>query len=222
MKKLIIFFITIILCLGITACGGKQAQSSQATATPTTTAATTAPTTSAAMENPLGFDPNHPEGWSVGEQDKWQEWQDWMTSKDLPIADNDYSIGDFDLIMPLKDARKYFPSKPLSEITKNKDAEYGGFPTKRITFDSITLFFVQIGKGEPFDLSDITITGKEYVTPRGLRVGDSAEKLYELYGVPIEVSKNEWIFATETGDYQVFHAIVVNGAVQKMILNSIM
>jgi len=217
MKRAMIFLTAIILCLGITACGGQQAPENQATTAPATTAATT----SAAPENPFGFDPNHPEDWNMGETDKWQKWLDWMTSKDLLISGKDYSVEDFDLVMSLKDAQKYFPSKPLSETQKSNE-EYGGFPTKKLTFDSLVLTFVQIGKGEPFTLSLIEITGGGYVTPRGLRVGDSAEKLYELYGIPEYVSKNKWTFVTEAGAYKIFHVIVVKGVVKKILLNSIM
>ena len=44
MKKSIIFFMTIVLCFGMVACGGQQSQRNQGTTAPATTAATEKPT----------------------------------------------------------------------------------------------------------------------------------------------------------------------------------
>jgi len=192
MKKLIIFLMTMVLCFGLTACGGQQATVSPA--------------------NPLGFNPNNPEGWSVEAQDKWQDWSDWMTSKGLPISGKDYSVGDFSLGMSLKKAAKYFSAKPFSETEEDN----GSYIEQKVTLNSLVLCFIKSDNHPSVSLREIDITGKKYATPRGLRVGDSAEKLYELYGIPASVSKNVWTFACENETRENFYVTVVNGVVEKI------
>ena len=210
MKKVMIFLIAIGLCFGMVACGGNKDQGNQEP--------TTQPPTAASTENPLGFDPNNPEGWFLDTEEDWGKWSDWMKSKGLPIAEKDYSIGDFTLLMTLEDAKKQFPSKPLSETEEDQEV----LIEKKTTFDSLVLIFVQLDNEPPFDLYSIEVTGKKYITPRGLRVGDSAEKLFTLYGIPSSVRNNEWAFMDNEGNYELFYATVVNGIVKKVVLTSIM
>lgn len=190
-----------IVCFGITACNGKQDQGNQGTTTQTATAQATT--------NAYGFDPNHPEGW-VAEGDKWY--------KEKGTTDSDYDIGEFSIGMSLKNATKYFPSKSLSETKKND----GDYITKTLTFDSLVLTFMQVDSGSPFDLYSVEVIGKGYTTTRGLCIGDSAEKLYELYGVPAGVANNVWTFMDKEGFYSRFSVTVVKGIVKTILVNNVM
>lgn len=159
----------------------------------------------------FGFDLYNPEGWSA--YDDWEQWESWMNDEELLISLSDYNIGEFSFGMTIDDAVQYFPSEPQSENDENYD-----FLIKRaLTFDSLVLIFVSIDS-DPFSLYSIEVTGSEYITPRGLRVGDDAMKLFELYGVPLSVSNNVWTYGD--GFYENLFVTVDNGAVQKIFLCS--
>lgn len=202
MKKTIIFFITVVLCLGMVACSDKK---------DTEKSTTTEPTIGA--ENPLGFDPNRIEDWMV---EDLQEWSDWMTSEGLLISDSDHSIGDFSFGMTEQEAAKYYPSKPLKETEKPFEDI---LTRKTITFDPLILVFSRTNESDDvYALSSIEVDSTEYATPRGLRVGDDAKKVYELYGVPMNVKNNVWTYGD--GNYDLFSATVVDGLVKKIHLFS--
>jgi len=161
---------------------------------------------------PSVFDPHNPEGWQIDEG----EW-----CRELGIKkDKDLILEHFELMMPYEDAVKYFPSKPLSEVEEDNES----YVTKTLTFDSIVLMFLR-EKNDTDDclsLYTIDIIGSKYATFRGLRVGDNADKLFELYGVPWYVENNEWHFLDEDGFYEFFRVTVVDGIVQKIHLNGVM
>jgi len=73
---------------------------------------------------------------------------------------------------------------------------------------------------EPFALSSITATDPTLTTPRGLRVGDTAEALFVLYGIPVSVLDNVWTYGD--GDYNIFHVTVRNGVVEQLWLHAVM
>lgn len=59
---------------------------------------------------------------------------------------------------------------------------------------------------------------KEYATPRGLKVGDSAERLLKLYGTPSRIYNNIYSFEIDKEHY-VFHAEVKDGKVIRIQVN---
>jgi len=206
MKKVMILLITIVLCFGVVACGEPQSQENQGT--------TVQATTAAALENPFGFDPNHAASWAgLITQDDWQKWADWMKSKGLQISKKDNSLGDFKIKMSLDDARQYFPSKALSE----KPYDYGNGITKMstLTFKDLTLAFVK-ENNTPFMLFNIEATGAQYVTSRGLKVGDSVARIYALYGVPIRVDRDGWAYSPASGAGNFVTIKVKNKTVQSI------
>ncbi len=164
---------------------------------------TTAITTAAKESNPLGFDPNNPEGWSV---EDWDAWQKWMEDHALQITEADYSIGEFTLGMPLQDAKQLFQEG--AEIKMNRIDNY--LSEEIVTYGDWRLEFSSSGD-YPYDLSSIKISGSQVETPRGLRVGDTAEKLYELYGIPVNVHDHEWTFEPDLNHFTV---TVLDGVVK--------
>ena len=155
------------------------------------------------------FDPYNPEGWKVSYDDGLASY---ISNNKLLISDSDYSIGDFDLLMTVNEAAKHFPSKPLTDTKK----EYYGFLTEEtMTFDSLTLVFSR-EDDTPYALSSVETTSPNYVTPRGLRVGDDVAKLFKLYGVPLRVENNEWTFGDRDSEH--LSVTVVGGSTKKIYL----
>ncbi len=59
---------------------------------------------------------------------------------------------------------------------------FAGSHVKNVKYDGIELeLFSPKGNGESFWIKEIVITGESYITPRGLGVGSSIEKMQELY-----------------------------------------
>lgn len=212
LRFIALVLVGVVIAPVLGACDGSNPAANETTTEQTAATAQTTIATIAA--NPFGFDPNHPEGWSA--YDDPQAWEDWMRGQGLLIAESDYTFGSFTLLMPLEDAREQFPSAPLSET----DDDDGSLITKTIVFDSLVLFFVSEKADNHLTLYSIEAASPDYVTPRGLRVGDDAEKVYALYGVPLMVDENKWSYGD--GFYSLFHVVVENGIVRTIHLNSVM
>jgi len=131
------------------------------------------------------------------------------------LTEEDLSFGEFSLNMALEDAVPLFPSSPISET----ETDDGYITTKTLTFDSLEIMFLS-EEGRPFTLYYITTTGSALVTPRGLRVGDSAKELFSLYGVPSTAMDGVWIYGY--GEFQNFHVTIKKGIVQQIRLNSVL
>jgi len=165
--------------------------------------------------NPLGFDPNNPEDLASNNETIWLEW---MEANNLLITADDYRFGEFYLPhMPFEEAQQHFPSAPLSERVEDFSNEF--HTAKTWLFDSLELMFVS-EDDSPLYLYSIISTDPGLVTPRGLRVGDSAEKVYALYGIPQYVTGNQWSFGD--GFYDRFGVILENGIVQSIRVNTVM
>jgi len=186
-------------------------QSSTAELTTTTKMATTTKT----ELNPIDFDPRNPEGWTLYDWDNWDSWLDWMNERELLISESDYVIGDLALRVPMEDAAQHFPSDPLAE----HEEDHLIFLEKTLTFDSLILMFSKAEDDDRFVLCQIITTSPEYVTARGLHVGDDAGKLFTLYGVPMSVGNNEWTYGRGENRSQL-QVTVENGVVQKIFLYS--
>jgi len=224
--RLVAFATAIVLIMsGLSACNDSNSNlsSTERTAVQASTIATTlmtAMTTAEPELNPLDFDPYSAEGWYIYGGDGWRDsaiWLTWMKEKEMLIAKSDCSFGDFYLSMPLEDAAQHFPSVPLSEKVEN----YAVVAEKTLTFDSLVLMFVSVNddESEGYTLFAIETSSSEYVTPRGLRVGDDAEKVFVLYGLPMWVLNNEWTYGKDE-NYSRFRVTVENGVVQKIFLFS--
>jgi len=201
----------IVMILG--AC--ENTNSNQTESTATTEESTTEITTTRAKINLSEFNPNIPEGWSMYE-DGSETWFDWMISEEMIINENDSVLGNFKRNMSMDEAAKFFPSEPLSENIKSIE---GFLHEKTLYFDSLKLAFTSVDES-PYALSSIETSSSELATPRGLHVGDDAESLLSLYGVPYYVLNNVWSYKTAQ-HLSVFHVTVENGIVQKICVNSV-
>jgi len=207
MKALRLASLVVAIVLAASVLSACNAASPAASKTTTERATTAKPAL-----NPFGFDPDHPEGWSIYGGKDWDACLKWMNERKLLIAESDYSLGAFTLQMPFDDATKLFPSAFLSDEEKDS--------ARTLAFPSLTLMFVKADDDGKFTLYSIEATGPGYVTPRGLCVGDNAEKVYALYGVPYYVLDNKWAYGD--GEYSLFSVMVENGIVQKICVNSVM
>ncbi|MDF2521559.1 MAG: hypothetical protein K0R84_2187, partial [Clostridia bacterium] len=110
----------------------------------------------------------------------------------------DLQFGQLKLRMNSEELTEALQARPLQVIM-----EQNGLLEKRF-YDGIEL---QLLSGE---VSYISTTSDQYVTPRGLKVGDSVEKLIELYGTPSQIYNNVYSFDF-SDEYYLFHAEVKDG-----------
>jgi len=64
----------------------------------------------------------------------------------------------------------------------------------------------------------IEVTSERYQTPKGLRVGDTKEKVIELYNYPSYQDENDWNYTTDN-DYNLFTILFEGNKVSKIIIN---
>ena len=153
------------------------------------------------------FDPLNPEEW---EATPWFLAGELNAGKYVDLR-TDGVVGDLYLRMTLDEAVSFFPS---ADYTK-KDHVFGNGidESTTYTFDHITLTFHNIGLFKKFVLTIIEVHGSEYATARGLRVGDAAEKVFELYGIPVNVRSGEWNYNEERSYLSTVNITVVEGVV---------
>ena len=203
---------TFALVAAITGCNSPSAGPTQESQSPSVESSPTvmaSPSVEISPSSPSSFDPNNPEGWEA-EGDEWY--------KELGTTEEDLGIGNFTLGMAFEEAASYFPSDPLSD-TKTA----GGLLTERtLTFDSLVLVFVEDENEPPVSLYSIEVNGPGYTTPRGLQVGNDANKLVALYGTPWYVQNQKWIFIDIYGGYTNFSATVADGLVKSIKVNQSM
>jgi len=161
------------------------------------------------------FDLNNPPNeWEL--PDYVEDWQTYcLDNKDIWITASDYRIGDFRLIMPLDDVYQYISSDICEEI----EFDSGDYVEKTlILLNSLVLVFIET-YDDSFSLHSVEVSGTEYATPRGLRIGDTAEKLFELYGMPWYITNNVWTYLDEGWGNEILHITVVDSIVQKIYLH---
>ena len=165
------------------------------------------------------FNPYEPEGWQddsvyYSYDENELEW----INADKKITTADSHINKFNLGMKWSSAVPHFPSKSYEENEWSDDY----FSTKILVFDTLVLEFTQgIYDNISLALSSIYICGGTYITPRGLAVGDSVDKLFELYGTPACVFDSVWHYYNDHGD-DLFQAMVIDNVVEKIHINQIL
>lgn len=130
-------------------------------------------------ETVILFDPYNPIGWStdLGRELEWSNEAKYITIED-------FSVGDFNIGTPLEYFFSFLKSVDYIEIEEDI-----GYLFKTYITDNIILAFIKdINNDEPFVLWLLNIMNNEYLTTRGLRVGDNIEKVFELYGIPAYIS----------------------------------
>jgi len=84
-----------------------------------------------------------------------------------------------------------------------------------------TVFFEDNTEAFFFDshLSMLTVYSDKYVTPRGLRVGDSVDKLMDLYGKPASAYNGEYSYEYYLDEYDLFRVTAENGVITSICIN---
>jgi alpha-tubulin suppressor-like RCC1 family protein len=158
------------------------------------------------------FDPDNPEGWGYNEDGEWN-WYDDGYDHDVGAYEN--QIGDFYLDMDYEDAVKYFPQETP---TIDYEYYYEEVIGRMISFNLLKIYFdcwYWDDYGYSLSINSITVSKPGYSTPQGLSVGDTAQKVYELYGAPIWVDYySTWCYAYDVCER--FTVTVVDGVVKSI------
>jgi hypothetical protein len=125
---------------------------------------------------------------------------------------DDLQFGSVKLDMSYDELMKVLKQKP----DKEEKEEYEGLEARTLFFADNTQIYVVDGA-----VYSINVTSPGYVTPRGLKVGDSTDRLIELYGEPdSKEDENHWGY--NYNGYEVFTIIVEDGKVKEMQVDLVM
>lgn len=122
------------------------------------------------------------------------------------VTMEDLQLGKVKLNISYAELKKVEAVAPQKEETE----QYEGLKAKTLFYpDNTQIFLVDD------TVYSINVTSPEYATPRGLKVGDSRERLIELYGEPdIKEDKTHWGY--NYNGYEVFTVIIEDGKVTEM------
>jgi len=206
MRKLFAIALTIaMLAVTLAGCGAPMPESPAETTTYATRVTTTteAPTEQQ-YHHPRDFD------WRNLNDERWvadrNAMTQWLEQEGFEYPVFGYRIGEFHLGMTFEEAQQYFSGEPVIE-----HSEFSNW--KRFTFDGLVLSFSHHGDDEHF-ISSIKVTAPAFATSRGLRVGDNADQVLEIYGVPNLVSNDVWFYTLQSLD--LFHITVINDIVTEI------
>jgi hypothetical protein len=133
---------------------------------------------------------------------------------------DDYTVGDFYIGMILNDTYQFFPSGSYV-LTEDDDV----YPLKTFDFESLCLWFHQIPENdELFRLFTFETSESTYATARGLNVGDSVDRLLELYGIPCWINNGRWYYCDDLVQcgYIRFSATVEEGVVTSYYISQML
>lgn len=122
------------------------------------------------------------------------------------LTETDLQLGRLRVRMGIEEVKEAMIVPPVEEIT-----EHDGY-VKRLVYKEVV---VEIMDGEA---SYISVTEPIYATPRGLKVGDTLERLHELYGEPGYIHEGVYSYAM-FGEYFLFHAEVRDGIIVRLQVN---
>lgn len=128
------------------------------------------------------------------------------TKKDevKPIQDDELWLANINLGISLAEFKKIHPQKPNS-IKEGEDEEF-----QEITYsykDGLEVYIVENS------VYSIKTSNPNYPTKRGLKVGDTQDKLVKLYGQPLYKDGDIWQYNIHDEDYIVFYVTVKNGII---------
>jgi hypothetical protein len=167
------------------------------------------------------FNPLNPSEWCVVE---------WMW-EGISINDGKYIVFSEDDVI-----RNYYIGMSLEDATKLLPPSYiegdsaieglSPITVKSIVFENLDLRLWNVGNNDEFLIMSIHVFGVENVTTRGLRVGDSAETVFALYGTPFSVSnydslndKTVWHYGEKFDCRGGFQVVMAKGIVEKFWFN---
>lgn len=119
------------------------------------------------------------------------------------ITLDDLQLGEIKLGMLYEELLKVMRQKPEKEVQD----EYGGLEAKTLFFaDNTQIYMVDN------TIYSVNVTSSEYQTPRGLKTGDSVERLVELYGEPAnKEDESHWGYTYD--GYELFTVVLEKGKV---------
>jgi hypothetical protein len=121
------------------------------------------------------------------------------------ITPEDLKLGSIIVGMSYDDLLKAIGQAPEDEVLE----KYEGLTLRTLYFADETQVYV-VGD----TVYTVNITSSDYETPRGLKTGDSEDRLLELYGEP--ASKNDGIWGYNYNGYELFTAVVEDGIVTQL------
>jgi len=102
-------------------------------------------------------------------------------------------------------------------LQRSEKDNSSGIESEFLYYDDGTVIHLADGR-----IYSITVTSDYYATPRGLKVGDSSEKLQQLYGKPSHIDEGSvWVYSSASG-YDLFFATVRNGNVVSIKVSQVM
>jgi uncharacterized protein YceK len=128
------------------------------------------------------------------------------------ISLDDLQLGNVKLDMPYEKVLDVMKSKPENEETD----EYEGMEAKTLFYKDGTEIYLVDGA-----VYSINVISGDYPTPRGLKVGDTAERLKELYGEPN--NKNDATHWGYTYDgYELFSVVLEDNKIVEIQVDLVM
>jgi hypothetical protein len=163
------------------------------------------------------FDPLNPDEWDARDLARF----DAFNREFRIVRGVDDIFGDFYPGMTLEEGMSLF-SQPYTECFIRYDDVT--VPFRRFIFDGFILEFYVVFEDDPtLYLCSFTITSSEYSTVRGLRVGDPAETVYQLYGIPTFVSSRSrylmpgrWFYRELDRSRDICYILVTDGFVEEI------
>lgn len=121
------------------------------------------------------------------------------------IDPGDLKLGDIDITMTYDELIAAMGQEP-SDVIEEK---YEGMTTKTLFFPDDTQVYIVNDS-----VFTVNVTSSDYATPRGLKPGDSEEKILELYGEPN--NKEDGVWGYYINGYELFTVVVVDGVVDQI------
>ncbi len=127
------------------------------------------------------------------------------TAQENTITLEDLQLGGITVGISYDDLLETLGQMPEDEVLE----EYDGLSVRTLFFADGTQVYV-VGD----IIYTVNITSPDYETPRGLKTGDSEERLQELYGEPS--TKADGIWGYHYNGYELFTAVVEEGIVTQI------
>lgn len=161
-----------------------------------------------------------PDGWAEGVYpEAWTYYGHYGFENKFYLTDSDLQLGGLVLGSPMDEIEQNIGGEIVSS-QENKAEEYS---TRSIKYSTdITAMFLDMGVEEGYILYSIETESSQYETFRGVCVGDSVEKLLELYGLPSYIDNNNWEYCWKGGTYILHAFLIENGIITKILVNLVM
>lgn len=130
--------------------------------------------------------------------------------KELDVTE-DMQLGELKVDMTKDEVAKVMKSELVdSTIKEEYDME-----TEIQTYKDGTVINLLNGK-----VYSISVKSSDYITPRGLKTGDTEDTLQKLYGEPSAVEDGKWIYSSR--GYDMFFVTVEKGIVVEIMISQVL